>query len=1053
MTAAQLSKTLGYDGSGGWISGDALRALALRDHPLSRTMHACRHFGGALWGVYLLRSNHDATPTTYVIDAPSEEAADEIHRRVWNQDVAPFLLVAMPDAVRVCTGFRYEAPGVSDAQRGVLHAALRLDEVGAALDDLRAEQIDAGVPWRLRADALTGEHRVDARLLRNLRSLREELLRDGLPPPTAHALIGRFLYLRHLLDRGVLDARRIASLGVNESEAFGRHATVRGLRRLVEAVDERLNGSVFPLIWTGEKAPHDRHVRAVAGAFLGDEVQSGQRHLNFRAYDFSYLPVETLSVVYEQFLTRLDEDRDKLRGQARKALGDGPTRREAGAFYTPLPLVNFVLNELDDARPMTASTRVLDPSCGSGAFLVQCFRRLVTRWCEAHPGVVPTAAQLRELLTENIFGIDPNEDACRVTEFSLALALLDHLPDAELSLARGFRLPTLHERNVFVGDFFDVEGAWRAQRGDGFDWIVGNPPWVGVTGKGQEHALAWVERDENKDRPVVAGRVAEAFAWEAPRHLRADGRVGFVLPGMTLFSDSNVFRKRFFGALKVDAVTNLANLRRVLFDGRASQPAAVLVYGATAPEEGDGRTLVYSPLLIHQAATVGGGDRRARVWTLCLNQSEVIQLRQTEIARGDGLTWKLAMWGSPYDERLLQRMVTRCGATLGDMKSRGWVAHDGVELRPAGTPGAALNDEIVGKHRLLVEAVEGQRQFHSFPSVAITDPIPPGGAYLRAEGHTGGVHASRGPHVIVSRDYRFAVYVNDFLLVTHPTLSIAAPDADRDLAKALALYLNSRAARYFQFMVAPQEGVKSGRITLTGLMNTPNPLLLLSDAERRAWVELHDDLAQCSKAMWRDVPEQPDEPTPRAVFEAPDATTATRYATLRRDLDELVSKALHLREADRWHIDDLLDVKLHLVDGLTRPEAVGPPDGDDLQHYAEALCQGLDAFYDERRAVHHGVTVVRGDAYACAQVARVDGASFARVVDADGPVARALARVHARVRRENPQWIYFDRNLRVYEGDAMWFFKPLQRLAWTRSQGRADAGTLIAEVVAAGSNA
>jgi len=965
----------------------------------------------------------------------------------------------MPDAVRVCTGFRYEAPGVSDAQRGVLHAALRLDEVGAALDDLRAEQIDAGVPWRRRADALTGEHRVDARLLCNLRSLREELLRDDLPPPTAHALIGRFLYLRHLLDRGVLDAKRMASLGVNEADAFGRLATVRGLRRLVEAVDERLNGSVFPLTWTGEKAPHDRHVRAAAGAFLGDEVESKQPHLNFRAYDFSYLPVETLSVVYEQFLTRLDEDRDKLQGKAKKALGDGPTRREAGAFYTPLPLVSFALDELDDARPMTASTRVLDPSCGSGAFLVQCFRRLVTRWGEEHPGTTPTAAQLRELLTENIFGIDPNEDACRVTEFSLALALLDHLPDADLSLARGFKLPTLHQNNIFPGDFFDDEGAWRAHRGEGFDWIVGNPPWVGVTDQGQAHARAWVERDENKDRPVVAGRVAEAFAWEAPRHLRAGGRVGFVLPGMTLFSDNDAFRKRFFGALKVDAVTNLTNLRRVLFDGRASQPAAVLVYGAATPEEGDGRTLVYSPLLLHQAAISGGGRRRARVWTLCLNQSEVRQFRQTELARGDGLTWKLAMWGSPYDERLLQRMATRCGATLGDLKSRGWIAHDGVELRSAEAPGATFVREIVGQRLFVDEAVAGQRRFFSLPDRALSDPLVRQEAWVRTRSGLGGVHASRGPHVVVSRDDRFATYVNDFRLVTHPTLSIAAPDADRDLAKALALYLNSSAARYFQFMVVPQEGVKTGHITLTGLMNTPNPLLLLSDTERRAWIELHDDRVQCSKTMWRDVPEPPgatessDPPAPRAVFEAPDAATADRYAALRGDLDELVSKALHLRAADRWLIDDLLDVKLHLVDGLTRPEAVGPPDSDDLQRYAEALCQGLDAFYDERHAEHHGVTVVRGDGYACAQVERVDGASFARVVDADGPVARALSRVHARVRRENPQWIYFDRNLRVYEGDAMWFFKPLQRFAWTRSQGRADAGALLAEVIAAGSKA
>lgn len=1011
MTAAHISKALGYDGSLRWVAADALRALASRDHPIARTVHACQHFGGSLWGVYMLQSSRTETPAAWVVDAPSMDAADEIHRRVWNQDVAPFLLMATPAGVRVCTGFRYGSPDRPDDQRGVLHAALALDEVGAALDDLHAERIDAGVPWRSRAASLTGEHRVDVRLLDNLRALRERLLRDKLTPATAHALIGRFLYLRHLLDRGLLTA-----LGVNYGDDLGRRATVRGLRRLVEAIDDRLNGEVFPLTWTGGGAPQDRHVQEVAGAFLGDDVASGQRHLDFRAYDFSYLPVETLSIVYEQFLTRLDEDRKRLEdGETgkQKVRNEGPTRREAGAFYTPLPLVNYVLDELDDARPMTGSTRVLDPSCGSGAFLVQCYRRLVTRWRTENPEEPLTAARLRDLLTANIFGIDHNEDACRVTEFSLVLALLDHLPDAELTLSRGFKLPSLHERNIFVGDFFDPAGAWRAQRKGGFDRVVGNPPWVTTSDKGQDHARAWAARDENKALPLVDKRVAEAFAWEAPRHLRDGGRVGFVMPGMTLFASRKVFRERFFAEMKVDAVTNLANLREVLFDGRARLPSAVFIYGASVPEGDDSQTCVYSPMLLHQAATLGTRRKRARVWTLSLNQSEVRVLRQAELAKGAALTWKLAMWGSPRDERLLQRMAKCCEFTLGQLvQQRVWSAGTGLMLiaNDAVKKGYVRVPELAGRDYLDVPAARGR------DSIDLTDgdvgTLPDARAWVRERGGVElGTRVSAGPHVIVDGAGLFVRFGAKNLVVPHPHIGVAGPREDADRLRIVAALLASRVARYHRFMTAPQEGVKSGRVTRESVLALPLP------------------------------------PT---AFDGPlrEALLAHRHAD--DALDRLVSAAYGLRETDLWLIDDLIDVKLHLVDGLTRPQATAPPDDKELQRYAEALCQTLDGFYDAHRGVHHGVTVVRGPEYASAQVERVEGASFSRVVGADEAAARALSRVYARVRRDHPQWIYFDRNLRVYDAGAVWFFKPLQRCAWTRGQALSDADTLIAETLAAG---
>ena len=123
----------------------------------------------------------------------------------------------------------------------------------------------------------------------------------------------------------------------------------------------------------------DRHVAKVAGVFAGDEV-TGQLSLDFRRYDFAEIPIETLSGVYQQFL---------------HAEGRG---RKLWAYYTPIPVVNLMLDELETRRTLERGVSVLDPACGSGAFLVQCYRRQIERERQRTGKLRPS--ELRAMLTE-----------------------------------------------------------------------------------------------------------------------------------------------------------------------------------------------------------------------------------------------------------------------------------------------------------------------------------------------------------------------------------------------------------------------------------------------------------------------------------------------------------------------------------------------------------------------------------------------------------------------------------------------------------------------------
>ncbi len=64
-----------------------------------------------------------------------------------------------------------------------------------------------------------------------------------------------------------------------------------------------------------------------------------------------------------------------------------------------------------------------------------------------------------------------------------------------------------------------------------------------------------------------------------------------------------------------------------------------------------------------------------------------------------------------------------------------------------------------------------------------------------------------------------------------------------------------------------------------------------------------------------------------------------------------------------------------------------------------------------------------------------------------------LEGIRRHLRQKRSQWIYFDRNLRVYDGSRTYVLKPMQRFHWTRSQARLDALDIISESMARGEEA
>jgi len=1047
MQLADLLDGLGYSRSPNFLRSEDDQFQAALDY--GHVFRRAAAEGCHLQGVYVLRddptrASTPMVPLVYVCEAASEDDANLVHRYVWNQDVVPFLFVNTPDCVRLYSGFRYR-DSRKDSERGVLRVLTKFNQAADVAEGFHADSIDSGQVWTRWGRQVTPEDRVDWKLLGDLRQLDRWLQGvGGLDRRVSHALIGKYVYLHYLRDRNILSPQKLAAWEIDRNEVFGRNATLKGFHAAVQRLEEWLNGRIFPVPSSGSHAPKPDHLRRVAGTFAGDEVTedgSWQLHLDFQAYDFSYIPIETLSVVYEQFLHAPEEP-----GGVSKA-------KETGAYYTPIPLVNYMLSELDARRPLRKGTRVFDPACGSGAFLVQCYRRMIEREFLPTRGR-PRPAELRDLLTRHIFGVDVDPDACNVTELSLILTLLDYVHPPDLENRPQFQLPALRDDNIFCGNFFQDGGPWQEKlQRNRAGWIVGNPPWKRLNpGKlSKVDKLAWDWMVANKSRwPVGGNQIAQAFAWNVARCLASDGEIGLLLPAMGLFEDpSRQFRSKFFREMSLHAVANFSNLAEVLFGRRRSRvPAAALFYAprrereAAFPEGESIRT--YSPLVANQEPTRPVVEnKRNKTWSLVINASEVRDVPLAQVADGSGLPWKLATWGSHLDRRLLEKLSRRF-VSLEQLEHEGQVAvSQGLELRREGEGDVEYVEEVIGKNRLNVNPLKRLRKYFVFPPEAI-EPNPAALCWARKGRAELPLSVCRPPHVVVSESRTFAVYTEEYLIVPPRQIGIVSPKGDSDLLKALSLYLCSDFAFYHQFLLSTHFGVQRAVATLRSLRAIPIPQFASAEERVARWVDLHGRLVRCSR-------EESEAAEDAAKPLLAGQSSRPRKRELLEELNDLVYDSLDLTKRERLLVRDLVNVKLELHQGNVGEPATGRPTRPQLRSYAQRMKSELDAFVGEESRKRHAVGVVYDSMSGMVAVnftADVEAARTVTVVQAGDAAAQELEKMRRRLRKRRAQWVYFDRNFRFYEGTRTFILKPMQRFHWTESQAMFDAAEIVAETLA-----
>ena len=270
-------------------------------------------------------------------------------------------------------------------------------------------------------------------------------VREAFVADSVAALIARVLFLR-LVEDLHLQARRISNGGPRDWARFVSHLTgdARALVRLVSedlarVYREPFAASVFDWI---ERAN-------------GDLDKSLQRLiLRLNAYDFSGLSEEILGDIYQQFLPPAK-------------------RKQLGEFYTPPSVVEWILDHTVRAHGLGT---LLDPSCGSGSFLVR-----YAHWrLESARRNNFDIRQVSTELQREAWGFDINPFASFISLFQMLWAVLRFDPTAPAPHIEVYNLNSLlrdTELIPWVGADHLPAGS-KARDEQKWKYVVGNPPYI-----------------------------------------------------------------------------------------------------------------------------------------------------------------------------------------------------------------------------------------------------------------------------------------------------------------------------------------------------------------------------------------------------------------------------------------------------------------------------------------------------------------------------------------------------------------------------------------------
>lgn len=759
--------------------------------------------------VYFLRDTNGVAkiPLIYfsVVDKYDAQKVAQLHRLAWNVGEAPLLFVVTPDQIIIYNN--YEAPdflknGSLNPEVGIIETLSIVDGLASqhvALKKYHRSLLESGEYWRQFSKRFDAQKRVDATLMLNLKIMRKTLIKQlsdhcGENKDTitsiVHSLLSRSIFIKYLEERR--DSRGETVFPKGFFSFFSKSAKCytdvlknkNATYKLFFSLKEKFNGDIFRISQIESEIVTQKDLDELRKFILGDsELESGQMTL-WPLYSFDIIPIQLISSIYELFYHLSDVDDEK------------------GTYYTPLHLVDMIMDEVYPWEGRYEPVSFFDPSCGSGIFLVEAYRRLVCRWITEHEGNSITCKQLESIMSNSIFGVDINEEAVRVASFSLSLAMCDFLDPRSIWVELSF--PQLVGNNLIISDFFADNKQFNERK---YDIVIGNPPWQS---KLTELTKLYLKK---KERIVGDKQIAQAFSIKCSDLCNEKGIICLLMPSKGLLfnrsSNSKTYRRNFFSDNNVLAIINLSVYRKFLFD-HACGPAAIIIYTPQYDEQSMQPIIYCTPKPLYTIEDIR---------KFSIDPSDICRIPRDII--GDDRVWKIAMWGAPRDLELIGKMQNTFLPMYSFIEKNDMRTAEGYKR---GNKKRKCCDFL---ELPLIEAKRFQPYYaskSSLPRVTFTDfecTVEKCREIFKA------------PHLVIKQSHRNGLFLSEVLdydaAFNHSLLGV---HGEMDKLKYLSIIIGSRVFSYYHILTNRKWLVERDELEAGDIWSTPIPEPSAVDIEK-----------------------------------------------------------------------------------------------------------------------------------------------------------------------------------------------------------------------------
>jgi len=756
---------------------------------------------------------------------------------------------------------------------------------------------------------------------------------------------------------------------------------------LFNRLSQRFNGDLFP-VEDSEKDVDKGHLELLCRFLSSEDLETNQ--LSLWPYNFAYIPIELISNIYDIFL-------------------DDDDRRASGAYYTPLPLADFILEETMGDDVIDSDMTVFDPACGSGIFLVGAYRRLIQAWRQANGK--PSAEVLNRILQNGIFGVDENSEAVRIATFSLYLEILNHLNNEQINEA-SFQFPSLEGKNLLNCDFFlkEVDEHFAGRK---FHRVAGNMPWGENTLT--EEAEEWLTEN---GYVVGDNQAAPAFMLRAPQFCKDNGEIALLAPAKSTIlvtsGPHQTFRKRFFTDYHVRAVVNFSAMRKELFP-KAKSPAVAMFYTPNPP--------CLNSKLVYSVPKPSSLSQHLKA--IVLDTTEIKFLDREELFAHPQM-WKIASWGNPRDAALIDRLKSM-PKLREQAKMLNWTIGTGIQINGGNeTPAPWL--EGMGW-------VPTKQLRPFFIDMSVCELIEETVFhYPRRQ------ELVKAPLVLIRQNQCFATFSDKDVAYRDQISGVAGKRGQEWLLKWLVAYINSPLARYYHFLTSTLWAVERERIIQWEYEEMP---FLIPDKNDTRLKRILHHLDEIEKLLNND----------EFVFNSKCEETIQEH---KKAINELVFEIYGLHPVDQQLIRDTLEYGIEFFNWSKRQnrkpqgaKPVKPPDRNMLEAYANIFTRTATSLLQIKNQTLNATVYENGAPLTVVSfdLVSLDEERPVQILTSSGAMRTKLRELNELILERKTPSLYMRRHVRIYDGKQISLVRPSEQRFWTQSQARVDADAFLAELL------